>query len=111
MSNERIFDYDPVSGIKTFFSSHGKNLDDWTFRYEFDKVDAELEGSKGLQTTNDHWNKGVKNGMLHYAHIPDSILLKWHIEGVNIQDHSALLEKVNQREYSYLKCVSKIHVA
>ena len=111
MSNERFFDYDPLSGIKTFFSSHGKNLDDWTFRYEFENVDAELEGSRGLQNDRDHWNKGVKNGMVHYAHIPDSLLLKWHIEGVDIRDQTQLFAKVNQREYSYLKCVDKIHVA
>jgi hypothetical protein len=110
MSNEKLFDYNPDTGIKTFFSSSGKHMDDWTFRYEFDNVDAELEGSRGLQKTNDHWNDGVKDGMLHYAHIPDSLLLKFHIEGVNINNNAELFAKVNSRDYSYLKCVGKIHV-
>jgi len=111
MSNERLLDVDPISGTKTFFSSHGKNLEDWTYRYEFASVAPELEGSRGLQKDRDHWKKGVKQGIVHYAHIPDSLLLKWHIEGVNINNKTELFAKVNSREYSYLKCVDKIHVA
>lgn len=110
MSNERLFDIDPITGTRTYFSSEGKNLDDWTFRYEFTSVAPELEASKALQNDDDHWKDGVKEGMIHYAHIPDSLLLKWHTEGVNIQNNAELFAKVNAREYSYLKCVDKIHV-
>jgi hypothetical protein len=109
--NERLLSYDRINGIKTFFSSHGKDLNDWTYRYEFDDVSPEVDASKELQKSDDHWNDGVKKDMVHYAHIPDSILLKWHTEGVNINNPKALIEKVNQRDWRYLKCVDKLHVA
>lgn len=111
MSNKRILDYDPINGITTYFSSHGKNLDDWTFEYKFDDISHEVDASRSLQNDDDHWKKGVKQGMVHYAHIPNSLLLKWHCEGVNINDQKELFKKVNDREYSYLKCADKIHIA
>ena len=108
-TNERLLDYDHINGIKTYFSSHGPELNDWSFRYEFDDVSPEVEASKSLQTTDDHWKDGLKKDWLHYAHIPDSILLKWHSEGVNINDSKELVKMVNRREWRHLKCVDKTH--
>lgn len=110
MSNERLLEYDPYTGIKTYFSSDGKDLMDWTFRYEFDDQAHHIDFSKALQNDPDYWKQGVKNDKAHYAHIPDAILLKWHTEGVNINDPQALFEMVNKREYSYLKTTNKVHV-
>lgn len=107
---EKLLEYDPYSGIKTYFSSSGKNAQDWTFRYEFDDVQPHVDFSMGLQNDPEYWRNGVKNDRVHYAHIPDSLLLKWHTEGVNIKNPRALFEMVNRREYSYLKTTNKVHV-
>jgi len=106
---ERLFEVDPLTGIKTFISFGDKG--EWQFRYEFPDIQNEIDISKSLQNDPDHWKKGVKNDVVHYAHIPDPILLKWHCEGVDIRDNKALFEMVNKPEWSYLKCVDKIHVA
>jgi hypothetical protein len=104
---ERPFSYDPLTGIRTFFSSTPRG--EWQFRHEFDDTYAEVEASKALAKNEDHWKKGVKNSMLHYAHIPDAILFKWHCEGVDIRDQRELLKMVNKPEWAYLRCTEKIH--
>lgn len=104
---ERFFDYDPYAGVTTYFSSDTGN--DWTFTYKYDPVTYELDASKELAKTDDHWKDGVKKGWVHYCHIPDQIMHKWAVEGVNINDPKALLEMVNRPEYAYLKLTDKKH--
>lgn len=103
--NERLFDYS--GGIKTFFSSLPDGT--WQFRHEFDSVRPELEASKELAKNDEHWDAGVKKEMVHYAHIPDAVLFKWHCEGIDIKDNKALLAMVNKREWAYLKNTTKHH--
>lgn len=103
---ERFFDYDPISGIRTFMSTNKNG--DWQFRHEFSDVSHEVDASKALATTDDHWNAGVKKDMVHYAHIPDAILFKWHCEGVDIRDSQELMKMVNKPEWAYLRCTGKI---
>ncbi len=105
---ERLFEVLP-DGTKTYFSVGPKG--EWQFRHEFPDVANEVDLSRQLQNDPDHWKKGVKKDMVHYAHIPDSILFKWHCEGVDIRDNKALFEKVNTPKWKYLKCVDKIHTA
>lgn len=109
-ANERLFDFDPVTGTKTYFSSGGKYGTEWAFRTEFADLAPEVDASRELQKDDDHWKKGVKESFLHYAHIPDPILLKWHIAGVDINDPKELTRMVNRPEWSYLKCTGKVHV-
>lgn len=96
-------------GTKTFFSVGPKG--EWQYRHEFPDVQPEVDASRELAKNDDHWKKGVKNGQLHYAHIPPAILFKWHCEGVDIKDTSALFGMVDKPQWGYLKCVAKIHVA
>lgn len=105
---ERLIDVRD-DGTKEYFSVGPKG--EWQYRYEFPNVRAEVEASKALAVNDDHWKNGVKNGQVHYAHIPDAILLKWHCEGVDIKDKAELFRMVNRPEWRYLKCVDKIHVA
>ena len=107
MSNERLLDYDPINGIKTYFSNTG---DDFHFRYDFDSVTPEIEASKELAKTDDHWDDGMKKDMVHYAHIPNSVLIRWHVDGVNINDARELIRMSNRPEWRYLKCVDKVHL-
>lgn len=104
---ERFIEYE--NGIKTFMSVGPKG--EWQFRYEFDDLEPEVSASRELAKNDDHWKKGVKAGQVHYAHIPPALLFKWHCEGVDIKDTSALFLQVDKPEWRYLKCVDKIHVA
>lgn len=102
---ERLLDYDPYSGVKTFFSADGERF---AIRQEFEDVSAEVEASRAFQKDDDHWKKGVKNSWLHAAHIPDAVLLQWHAMGVNINEPKELLQMVQRPEYHYLRCVDKV---
>lgn len=104
------------NGVKEWFYydlNHAKHAEErqWGIEYEFADFSHEIEASKTLQNDPDHWKKGVKDEMVHYAHVPDSILLRWHSMGVNINDPKALIEMVNKPDWSYLKCVDKVHIA
>jgi hypothetical protein len=109
-NGERLLDYDPYSDVKTFFSADGKYGERFAIRQEFGDVSPEVDASRELQKDDDHWKKGVKNGWLHAAHIPDSILLQWHAMGVNINEPKELLRMVQRPEYHYLRCVDKVLV-
>lgn len=104
---ERFFEYDPVTGIRTFFSSTKDGA--WQFRHEFDDVQPEVDASRTLANDPDHWKDGVKESWLHYAHIPDALLFRWHCEGIDIRDQNELLKMVNKPEWKYLRCTEKIH--
>jgi hypothetical protein len=106
--NEALLDYDPINGVKTYFSSGGKGGEFWSVRHEFESVAPQLEASRALQKDDDHWKKGVKKDFVHAAHIPDSILLKWHAMGVDINRPKELLKMVQKREWRYLMCVDKV---
>lgn len=105
---ERLLDTDPVSGIKTYFSSSEQGDGTWQFRHEFADVAPEVDASKHLQANDDHWKDGVKKEFVHYAHVPDAILFQWHCMGINIRDTEELIKMVNRREWRYLKCVDKL---
>lgn len=110
-SNERLLDYDKVNGVKTFGSSSGKQGEVWAIRQEFEDVSPEVDASKELAKDPEFWKRGVKRSWAHYAHIPDSLLLNWHTQGVDINSPSELTRMVNKAEYAYLRCTPKIHVA
>ena len=107
-ADERLIDYDAINGVRTYGSSSGKDGEIWAIRYEFDDVSHEVDASRELQKDPDHWKKGVKGGLVHAAHIPDSILIKWFAMGVNINDPKELLRMVQRPEWRYLMCVDKV---
>lgn len=109
-SNERLIDYDPVSGIRTYGSSEVvKGEEVWAIRQDFDDVSPEVDAAKVLANDPEHWKKGVKESWLHYGHIPDPVLLQWHVQGVDINNPQELFKMVNRPEYAYLRCTPKIH--
>src|SRR5688572_30266865 len=107
---ERFFDYDPFTGVRTYFSCDEKG-NDWTFTYKYDPVTYELEASKSIQNDDDHWKDGVKNNWVHFAHIPNQVLHQWATQGVDIRDPKELFKMVERPEYKYLKLVNKVHIA
>lgn len=106
---ERLFDVDPLTGVKTYFALGPKG--EWQFRHEFPDVKNEIDLNNQQRKDPDNWKKGVKDNMVHYAHIPDAVLFQWHCNGVDIRDNKELFKMVNKPEWGYLKCVDKIHVA
>lgn len=110
-SNERLIDYDALNGVKTYGSSSGKLGEVWAIRQEFEDVSPEVDASKVIANDPEHWKKGVKKSWAHYAHIPDPLLLTWHVQGIDINNPSELCRMVNRPEYAYLRCTPKIHVA
>jgi len=104
---ELPFDDGAGTGIRQFYSERKDGA--IQLRQEIKHDYASLEASKALAKDNEHWNKGVKNGWLHYAHIDDALLFKWHTMGVNISEPKELLEMVNKPEWAYLKCTGKVH--
>jgi hypothetical protein len=102
-------------GVKTWFHydlNNAKHAEErtWALETEFSDFSHEVEASKELQKDPGHWKEGVKNDMVHYAHIPDAILMQWHSMGVNINDQRELFRMVNRPEWRYLKCTEKIHL-
>lgn len=113
MADKRLLSYE--NGVKEWFHydvNQAKHAEErkWGIEYEFDMPTAELEASKTLQNDPEHWKQGVKNEMVHYAHVPDAVLLKWHVMGVNINDPRECIKMVNKPEWRYLKCVEKVHL-
>jgi hypothetical protein len=93
-----VFDYDPQT-------------DTTVISYEQD-VEPQLELNKKLQT---HTNAkdDIKGGWLHYAHIPDLLILKWKFEkGIDVYDpnhKAAVFRLVNDPDYAHLKTTSAWH--
>lgn len=102
----RLLSYE--DGTRTYVEKVG---DTWNWKIEHDDVDVHTDYSRALQNDPDYWKEGVKKDMVHYCHIPPSILMKWHFDGVNINNARALINMVNRPEWRYLKCVDKVVTA
>lgn len=88
---KKLLEYDRHSGIEHWFHS---NDGVHTIESKQD-IQPELEASQQLRNDDDYWKKGVKNDLVHYAHIPNNILEQWLKQGVNINDTQELLRMVN----------------
>jgi hypothetical protein len=107
---KRFFDYDPFTDTTQWF--YYDELTDTSYLESIqgeDTLNAQVEASKTLQNDDSYTRKGMKNDMLHYAHIPDHVLMKWHADGINISDRKELFKQVNKPEYSYLKTTRLVH--
>jgi len=104
---KRLADYDPFTRTSTFFEYD--HLTDTSIITSVQDVEAHLDWSKGLAKDDEYSKKGMKKEMWHYAHIPDSVMHKWLIEGVDINDTKELIRRVNTPDYAYLKVTSKKH--
>ena len=105
----RLLDHDPVTGMKTYSRWHSDGTT--TLYYEQD-VEAELEACKELAKTDDHWKAGVKKDWLHYAHLPDAIIMQLFAKGINVYAHDADLPRIFKevnREYPHFKLTTKTH--
>lgn len=98
---ERLFDFDPDSGLKTthiFDEATGET----SLRYEQD-VESILDRNKALANE----ASGPMGEMVHVASIPVGVQLKWMVEkGVDVlnPDHKQAVAKLlDDPEWRYLK--------
>jgi hypothetical protein len=98
---------DPISGISRYMEYD--SLTDTTTEYAEQDIAQEVEASKQLQNNDEFWKQGVKDEFAMYAHIPAILLEKWAMEGVDINDAKALIKKVNNPDYAYLRTTTKRH--
>ena len=72
-----------------------------------------IDGNKRLQNAPEYTRKGMKKDMLHYASIPNALIIKWKQElGVDVFDRGhrkKVFQLLNSPEYKYLKTTELTH--
>lgn len=103
---KRLIDFDRFTGIETWHElKDGK-----THIYYVPTFDesASVDMCKAIAGDGDVWRRGVKEDWVPYAHIPNSLMLKWHIEeGVPLYDAYEYNKRANRPEYKALKLTTK----
>jgi hypothetical protein len=108
--DKRLLDFDPFTGLITYHY-----YDETTDESHLETIQAEsqlnkeLEATKELKNDEEYTRKGMKDDMLHYAHIPSGVLMEWFAKGVDIKDRKELIKWVNKPEYAYLKTTTMVH--
>lgn len=100
--SERLFDFNPATGMKTWFSSSDEDGGTWRFRYEQD-ASSILDANKESQA--DGFDK--RDDMWHAAKIPCVVLMEWLTKhGVKYWDknHAPGVKRLlNSDEYRHLR--------
>lgn len=103
-------DYDPFTGVETW---HEYDHDDQKTRiyYNFTRDEsATVDLCKAAAGDTSYTQQGIKQDWWHYAHIPNSLMLKWHVEeGIPLFDAEEYNKKVNTPDYKWLKVTQKHH--
>lgn len=106
MAKKRFVDYDPINGITTSMM-YDVMTDTTTLITEYSDCEDRLDINKALQNDPEYWRKGVKAGLAHFAHIPNSIINKWlveeHINVFDKNDEKKVAEKLYSPEYQFLR--------
>ena len=106
----RLLDSDPVNGIDTWHEYNPETKETTLIYVPTHDVSDTLDILKAKANDAQASRDGIKNEWWHYAHIPNSLLLKCQIEeGIDTNDTKALLRKVNSPEYKYLKATALKH--
>lgn len=100
--SERLLDYDPASGMRTWFSSSDENQGTWHIRYE---QDASPILDENKETQNESFDK--RADMWHAAKIPAVVLMEWlNKYGVKYWDKNdapKVKKLLNSNEYRHLR--------
>ena len=101
MPSERLLDYDPVSGMKEWFS-YDESTDTTAIRYEQDITEV-IDACKAAQ--NEDFDK--RADLWHAAHVPVGILMEWVAKyGVRAWDKNhapAVRRLLNDPDYRWLR--------
>jgi len=107
---KRLLDYDPLSGIETWHEYDPLAKTTKLHYVPTRDVDPTLDYLTDLANNPDISRSQIKQNWWLYAHVPDSLLMKWHCEeGVDINDTQAILRKVNSPDYKRLKATALTH--
>ena len=106
----RVLDYDPLTGVTTYFDYTSE--DQMVITHSQD-VTTVLDGTQAMRNDEDYSRKGIKQDQWHYARIPDTVAMEMLTKhGVNIMktpiDWPSVLKLINT-EYPYLKVTTKHH--
>lgn len=108
---KRIIDYDPLTGVSTWFEYHPET--DMTVVATMQDAATLLDQNKALANDTDRTSKGIQKGWWQYASIPNIVIEKWRNEhGIDLfkKEHwNAVFKKLNDPEYRYLKTTAKWH--
>lgn len=104
-----ILDYDPISKLTTY----AKHEDGRMVVYTEEDVEAQLEAAKELRNTDSR--KARYSGLMdaeHYAHIPDTFIMKWLSEGFNVYSPDVTFAEINSminRDCPHFKLTTMNH--
>jgi len=102
MSDWKPFDYDPATGVRTWFSSDEENGGQWHFKREQD-VAPILDRNKEAQA--ETWDK--RSEMWHAAHIPTLVMYEWAtkhgVEFWNPAHKDGVKRLLNSDEYRWCR--------
>ena len=102
MSDWKPFDYDPATGVRTWFSSDEENGGQWHFKREQD-VAPILDRNKEAQA--ETWDK--RSEMWHAAHIPTFVMYEWAtkhgVEFWNPAHKDGVKRLLNSDEYRWCR--------
>ena len=108
---KRLLDYNPLTGESVVFD-YNEATDVLQLTHQQD-VSRILDRNKELSANTDRTKKQIKNDMVHYASIPNTLILKWKQElGVDVFDtkhRKKLFKLLNDPEYRYLKTTTITH--
>lgn len=105
---KRLIDFDPFTGIETWHElDHAEKKTRIYYVPTRDETPT-VDYCKAIANDGDVWKRGVKEDWVPYAHIPNSLMLKWHIEeGVPLYDAYEYNRRANRPEYNALKLTTK----
>jgi len=102
LMTERLLDHDPLTGMKTWFSSDDENGGTWRIRYEQDCTDL-LDANKAAQAE----SMDRRSEFWHAARVPAVVQMEWLVKhGVRAwdKDHAEGVKRLlNDPEYRYLR--------
>jgi hypothetical protein len=111
---KKVLDHDPHTGVTEIF--HYDELTKQVHIETQQDVSVSLDVTNILRNDDEYSKEGMKNDMLHFAHIPILVQQKWLNEYGPENDpmrkgnEKLLFRLLNSPDYRYLKTTNKIHL-
>lgn len=105
----KLIDYDPYTKTKTVFEGNG----DGSFAInQIQDCESILRFNKACQNTPELKANGIKSEYMHFARVPNTVLLEWRqkygIDWNKKEDLPRIEKLLMSNEYKYLRTVDKI---
>ena len=111
---ERLLDSDPLTGESVVFDFDPvTNKMTLTHRQESSIVDSILDANKRMANDVEKTRKGIKDDLVHYARIPNLVIMQWKAEkGVDLFNKGhrrKVFQLLNDPDFRYLKSTTMHH--